>query len=187
MDVQINRASESLLWRPTQVLTRYFVLPEESESKALPLPEADPVRRFRGMRMGDIEVLLDSQYSMELLDRPAIFPLPHAVECCLGLINLRNRLMPVFDFRPWLRAEDSEDSTVRYVLAVGGAEAAAALVIDAIPVSVEATMQQALKTLPPLPERIVAHVRACYRLSDVFYFELDHMSLLQQQATETQS
>ncbi len=183
---------------PTLALTRYFVLPKEVAVRE----DAAELRskRFRAVRMGDLDVLLDASEPMELLESPALYPVPNAPTQCQGLINIRGGLVPVFDIRSWLRLKAGETppqsgittpgetmarGDTRYVLVLGKGGFAAGLVIDVMQGVLEFSPEQALSARPVLPERVAPHCLNTFRQDERPLFEIDCLALLRQQVLGT--
>lgn len=162
------------LLRPTEALSRSFTRPVSMAENAPAAVPRETAQR-RGFRMGGIGFATDPQLLMELLESPPIFPVPNTPFSCLGLVNLRSALVPVFDVRDQVGVAQGR---VRWVLVLGRGDEAAGLVVDELPIQLNLASAMRMERLPHLHPLIAPHVRPGFHLGDSFYFELDHRGFL---------
>jgi len=163
------------LLRPTEALTRAFTRPVSlAESAPTAAPREAAIRR--GFRMGGTGFATEPNLLMELLESPPIFPIPNTPFACLGLINLRSALVPVFDVRDQVGVAQGR---VRWVLVLGRGDEAAGLVVDDLPIQLNLAEAMRMERLPHLHPLIAPHVRAGFHMGDSFYFELNQRGFLQ--------
>lgn len=162
------------LMRPSAALRRVFTRPAITDEIVAPVARAETNLR-RGFRIGGLGFVTESRLLLELLESPPIFPVPNAPRACLGMINLRSSLVPVFDIRDQLSGGIER---ARWVLILGRGDEAAGVVIDDLPVQLSVGDARRMERLPTMQSMIAPHVRPGFHVGDDFFFELDHRSLL---------
>lgn len=159
-----------MLITPTQALSRPFVLPKETsivkKNKTV----------LRGFKIANIGLFIENDVVMELLDTPQIIPLPMVHQNCLGLINLRGMISPIFDIR--LSISD-ENLPVRWVLIITEQEQRVAFVIDDLPVQIPIDDIDYLDSIPNMPSILAPFISSGISFNTKeFYFKLDYHGLL---------
>jgi len=157
---------------PTQALTRRFVAPPRR-----PHTEGGGRRRDRAsrraFRVGDVEILIPETMAGEILDEVSLFGLPNAPRGCLGLINLRGHLVPVFEIHERLGIKPKEGIKTLSLRQGGDAFAVR---VDALPRSVHPDRR--LETVPPLPAGFRDFVECAYAQGQDTFLEMDLAKLL---------
>jgi chemotaxis signal transduction protein len=147
---------------PTVALTRFRPGPEAVTTTAV-----DPfaaVARY-GFRVGQLGLLVPEGMLCEVIQRPAVYPLPRTPGWLPGLMNLRGSLVPVFDLHLYLGREGGAAQPVLLVLGAGSQ--AAGIYADAIPERV--SPGRAAAQAPPMPERLRRFVvRSHVREADIW-------------------
>ncbi len=157
---------------PSQALSHSFVLPKLEKAKKR------EQKLIRGFKISGLGLLVKGTSSMELLDTPDIFPLPKAHQTCLGLINLRGVILPLFDFRQELNQQNK--IPLRWVLVFTEHSKTVAFVIDDLPVQILMEEVEPLDSIPQMPAFFEPFILSGISVDKQhFYFELDHYALLQ--------
>lgn len=139
-------------------------------------PEIDENRRH-GFRVGRTPLLHELARDVELTELMPAYSLPNTAHWCLGLINLRGRLIPVYDLKPLL--EGALPDTARPKLLISGSgDLAAGLVIDDTPAPVIVEPGR----LVPDADRAVPAVlrgatRGVYRMAGEAWIDPDYDAL----------
>ena len=159
-----------MLITPVQALSRPFVSVKEtkevSKNKTI----------LRGFKIANIGLFIENNVVMELLDMPQVIPLPMVHQHCLGLINLRGMISPVFDIR--LSVLD-EAPPFRWILMITEQEQRVAFVIDDLPVQIAIDDVDHLDSIPNMPSIISPFISSGFRFNEnEFYFKLDYHALL---------
>lgn len=153
-----------MLMQAVVALARKFELADQ------PAPaKARTERRFRGLRVGNLGLLVAHDCGGEIIEEARVFPLPRTAAWCRGLINLRGNLIPAFDLHESLGLARLR-AAKQWWLALGARENALAFPVDALPVSLvanEATTVQAAV----IPEQLRAHTGAGYRIDGELWLE----------------
>ncbi len=159
---------------PSAALGRVFTQPVFGDEVVAPITKRETNLR-RGFRIGGLGLFTEPLLLLEMLESPPIFPLPNAPATCLGLINLRSTLVPVFDIRELV---GNSGGRARWILILGRGDEAAGLVIDDLPVQLNVADAKRIERLPAMQGMIAAHVKPGFHIGGEFFFELDHRSLL---------
>ena len=126
----------------------------------------------RAIFIGGHGLLPEPRLLMEVLSAPRIYPVPNTPPACIGLVNLRGTLIPVFDVAPLLGVAGGR---AQWILVLGTGSETAAIVIDDLPIQVGILPQE----IPPeVPAALAPHLRGGARSGDRLFWELDHKSLL---------
>lgn len=150
------------------------------DRSALPetAPEIDENRRH-GFRIGQVPLLHELTRDVELIELMPAYPLPNTAHWCLGLVNLRGRLIPVYDLNPLLgRAQPAP--TGAKLLISGAGELATGLVIDDTPTAIivepsrRATVDWGGGVVPPVLREAV---RAVYEIAGESWIDPDYDAL----------
>lgn len=156
-----------MLMKAIAALTRTFDLAEPGA----PHP-ARVERRFRGLRIGNLGLLVAHHCGGEIIEDARIFPLPRAAAWCRGLINLRGNLIPAFDLHESLGLTRLRASK-QWWLALGTRDDALAFPVDALPVSLLADGASAVQS-SVIPEQLRAHVGVGFRIDGELWLEFRH-------------
>lgn len=135
------------------------------------------IARLRyGFRVGAIGLLIEPDTLSEVVEKPLIYPLPNTPAWLTGLINLRGNLVPLFDLRPLLEADDGP-ATKQSVLILDDADAAVGILIDGLPHNPD--LSRRLQRLPPLPPLLRDHAAAAYVKDGTVWLEFNHRGFFQ--------
>jgi chemotaxis signal transduction protein len=162
--------SISNILTPSIALSRPFVLAE--------IQKIEEVEQTvdRGFKVAGLGLLVKTVESMELLDKPKIFPLPKVHRYCLGLISLRGIIFPLFDFRKEIM---ETKAFFRWVLVFNNGLKTAAFVIDELPIQLLPEEIEPLDSIPDMPAFLAPFILSGLSVNKKdFYFELDAYSLL---------
>ena len=151
------------LLKAVTALDRHFELPVESA----PVVQAD--RRWRGLRVGNVGLLVPHDSGGELLEDARVYALPRAPGWCRGLINLRGQLIPVFDLHERLNLSGYRAARQWWIV-IGRDADSVAFAIDALPKSVVVTDAARLQTAA-IPVELRPFVGHAYRIADEFWLE----------------
>ncbi len=125
-----------------------------------------------GFRVGALGLLIPLETGSEVLEMPAVTPLPGAPSGFLGLINLRGNLVPLYELRGPLHMEPRRTGRNPLALVFDQGERAVGVVIEEFPVALP--MLQPLAGLPQLPDALQDHVRGGYVRDEMVWLEFDH-------------
>src|SRR5262245_40058663 len=114
--------------KAVEALQRVLVLPAAAAPSALQEPEL----KRRGLRLGNLGLLVEHDRAGEILEHAAPQPLPRTAAWCCGLIGLRGRLLPAFDLHRYFGLSRSSDAQ-QWWLALDAGENSVAFVVDALP------------------------------------------------------
>lgn len=154
-----------MLMSASIALERRFELPDA----AMP---ASAVRRFRGLRIGNLGLLVAHDLRGEIIEDARVFPLPLAPAWCRGLINLRGNLIPAFDLHESLGLTHFRASR-QWWLALGAGSDTLAFPIDALPVSLVAHEASIVHT-QVRHEPLHAHAGETFRINGDLWIEFRH-------------
>jgi chemotaxis signal transduction protein len=155
------------LQKAVVALARTFILPAES-NKAI----AKRQQRWRGLRIGNLGLLVEHDSGGEIIEDAKVFALPRAGAWCRGLINLRGHLIPAIDLHELIGLTHQRASQ-QWWLALGRGEEALAFPIDALPNSL--TAQEPTEVHSTLvPEALRAYSGSGYRIDGLLWLEFRH-------------
>ncbi|MBU0499575.1 MAG: chemotaxis protein CheW [Gammaproteobacteria bacterium] len=158
---------------PAVALARRFVLPL---AEASPQSQEEPRASLRiGFRMGGTALLIPAGTLAEVMEPPPAYRLPNTPAWCLGLINLRGNLLPVFDIRPLLDGEITPGSRL---LVLGSGADAAGLMVDGLPFSLELPLHGAISGRSLLHGLLEPHLGEFWRQGGELLISFDYRSLL---------
>lgn len=160
------------LMRAVDALERSFELPASVDQAVKPREQ-----RWRGLRVGNLGLLVAHDSGGELLEEARIFPLPRTPAWCRGLINLRGQLIPVFDLHERLRLTHLR-ATRQWCLVLGRGADALAVMIDSLPQSVVIDNAARIQTAA-VPQDLRAFVDEAYRLGDELWIEFRYKEFFQ--------
>jgi len=155
------------LMKAVDALERSFQLPKSVEQIAKPREQ-----RWRGLRIGNLGLLVAHDSGGELLEEARIYPLPRTPSWCRGLINLRGQLIPVFDLHERLRLTHLRAAR-QWCLVLGRGADALALMIDALPKSIVIDRAARIQSAA-VPQDLRAFVDEAYRIGDELWIEFRH-------------
>ncbi len=183
MNLNLNLATDTgdhmnLHLRPTQALSTQFILPNASESQKA---SQQQIWRRRALRIGRFDLVLKHEPAMELLREPRIYPLPFAPASCVGLINRRGNLIPVFDWQNDFDVIEEELSHAN-VLVLGRENNAVAIVISEVleQLSIQGEIDFTLANGQDLPASLSRAIDGIIQHQGKLYFQLDHEMVLKQ-------
>jgi len=162
---------------PLVALGRRFVLPL-METPARPAKESKVSTRI-GFRLGSSTLLALPGTLAEIMDPPPVYRLPNTPDWCLGMINLRGNLLPVFNAHALLGEPATRQPRL---LILGSGTEAAGLMVDGLPFSVQLPAQGATTGRPPLHDLLEPHLGEFWRHESELLISFDHRSFLRQLA-----
>lgn len=155
------------LMMPSQALNRSFDLPDEPIKPTEEVQAEDVVRSLHAFTVGNLGFLLPPETVSELFYDLAYCSLPNTPPTLVGMANVRGDIIPLFDLHELF--DIPADSNVHWrFLVFGDGEEAVGIRIGSLPTRVMLSGQNRLKSLPPLPEALRPHVRACYQLNGIW-------------------
>jgi chemotaxis signal transduction protein len=128
-----------------------------------------------GFRVGALGLLIGAECPAELLVAPPLARIPRAPPGLEGIANLRGTLVPVLDLWSLLGIARPSVEAARFLLVLGRQERAAAIRLTAAPQ--RAGTEQALSSLPPLPEAFAPHAAPGFWDDPVPWLEFSHEGL----------
>ncbi len=162
------------LLEPTKALSRRFVLPDEALVSSPEAPDEMFIQR-RGCRIGNVCLLISHEVYGELIPRAGICALPNVEDWCLGLVNVRGNLVPVFDMHVLLDARDA--ATGNWVLVLGQGPNAAGITVDDLPEQLLLKPDERMDKAPNLPPVMSPHVTSAFRHEGRLWLEFDCQTL----------
>lgn len=135
----------------------------------------------QAFRIGQMRLLAPFTTASELVEMPAVYPLPRMPANLLGLINLHGRIVPLFDLAEVFETSHAAREK-RMVLVFGHGNDAAGIVIDGLPRRLVFRPEQQILT-PALPARAADAAIATYVQGPDAWFEFNYASLLEQLAS----
>ncbi len=161
---------------PREALAQFE--PPEGMHLAAAGPGREAVRVRYGFRIGTLGLLIPWESGSEVLEMPALTPLPGARAGFLGLINLRGNLVPIYEMRALLGLGAGKSRRHPLALVFDQGDNAVGVVIEGYPVALAALRPLAGET--PAPELLREHVRGGYLQDDAVWLEFDHGSFFDQ-------
>ena len=132
----------------------------------------------QAFRIGAMRLLAPFATASELVEMPAVYPLPRMPANLLGLVNLHGRIVPLFDLANLFETQHLPREK-RMVLVIGHGNDAAGIVIDGLPRRLVFRPEHQIVT-PALPAAAADAVRATYVQGPDAWFEFDYALLLEQ-------
>jgi twitching motility protein PilI len=154
-------------------------LPAELAALAsAPSGEEDPNNVVRqAFRIGDMRLLAPFGASSELVEMPAVYPLPRMPANLLGLVNLHGRILPLFDLAALFETRHTPREK-RMLLVIGHGNDAAGIVIDGLPRRMVFRPESRIAP-PALPAAAVAALLGSYEHGTDAWHEFDYTQLLE--------
>lgn len=151
--------------------------PELAALASVPAGEEDPDAIVRqAFRIGHMRLVAPFTASSELVELPAVYPLPRMPANLLGLVNLHGRILPLFDLAALFETQHLAREK-RMVLVIGHGNDAAGIVIDGLPRRM--VFKPDSRILPPeLPAAAGDAVLAAYVQGQDAWYEFDYAKLL---------
>ncbi len=137
--------------------------------------ELDGNRRH-GFRVGRTRLLHELTREVELVDMRPAYALPNTAHWCLGLVNLRGRLIPVYDLETLLEGTRSEPERAR-LLVSGSDDLATGLVIHDTPILMVVTPDCLVAEHGMVPAGLRTATRAVYRIGGESWIDPDYDAL----------
>jgi len=128
-----------------------------------------------GYRVGEIGLLHDPDFAVQVGEAPPMYALPNTRPWCLGLANLRGNLAPVYDLAVLMGSGASRRRNK--LLVIGADRDAVAILTNDTPVQVRIEPGNGGDAPPDLPDFLCKCLRASYVLDGDYWFELDYASL----------
>jgi twitching motility protein PilI len=150
---------------PSEALTRFV---PSGTAHDWNIQSIAPVRF--GARVGDIGLLVPLGMLSEVVEDVKIYPLPTTPQWFHGLINLRGSLIPVFNLKMLFQMDDKRVETTN-LLVLNTGEAAVGLLIDGLPVTLDAS--ESIELFPMLPPALREYSKAVYVQDDEVWVEFD--------------
>ena len=125
-----------------------------------------------GVRVGSIGLLLPAETSSEIVVPQNICRLPSSPAFLVGVINVRGRLVPVFDMAQALDLDVEYREKVNY-LVIDLESDSVAIVVDQVPERVTLDTHNKLDNLPTLSEALRTAVIDAYEVDGFLWIEWD--------------
>jgi purine-binding chemotaxis protein CheW len=100
------------------------------------------IKQFVCFKLANEEYAVDIQFVQEAIKVPKITPIPQMPEFCLGVINSRGNIIPVFDLRRMFHLADKEFSSETRILVATVEGALVSFVVDRVLDNVKFDMEQ---------------------------------------------
>lgn len=146
-------------------------------------------RRY-GVTVGGLDLLIPLGVESVVLNTMDLAAVPHAPREMLGVANVRDALVPVFDLSllggwPTQASHGNGPQEARTMVMIGKGPAAFALVVRGLPRPLAALVRADEAASPDLPEKLRAHVVAALRTADAqLWLEFDLVGLLHQRVVD---
>ena len=128
--------------------------------------------RRRGLKVGNLNLLVPHDSGGELLEDVRLHALPRTAHWCRGLINLRGHLIPAFDLHECFGIKPLQAGQ-QWWLALGRGDDAIAFAIDALPVMLQAAESSTVQAAV-VPEPLRAYLGQAYRIDGELWLEFEH-------------
>jgi twitching motility protein PilI len=132
----------------------------------------------QAFRIGQMRLLAPFDVSSELVEMPAVYPLPRMPANLLGLVNLHGRIVPLFDLAALFETTHIPREK-RMVLVMGHGDGAAGIVIDGLPRRMVFQPGDHIVT-PALPAAAADAAIATYVQGPDAWYEFNYSQLLEQ-------
>lgn len=178
--------SSEVLMAPVEALTATPVRDAEADKNgSVPVPAR---RRSRGpfvdakiemrhgFRIGDLQLMIRYEDSSSISEMYVVHRLPNAPEWCRGIVNMRGKLIPVFDLSMYMGIEH-RDFTKEMLLVLGHGN-------DAVGVFIDGTLERLRLAgeeggnLDAAPARLTSHLRSSSLIDGEIWYDLDVQSLV---------
>lgn len=137
------------------------------------LASSGEVQQFVCFKLAEEEYAVDIRLIQEVIKIPKITPIPQMPEFCLGVINCRGNIIPVFDLRKKFHLSDKPfDSNTRLLVALID-NVAVSVVVDEVLDNIKFNMAQ-LDPAPTVKMKIEKeYIRGLGELKDRMIIILD--------------
>jgi twitching motility protein PilI len=153
--------------------------PELAALASAPSGDEDPSNIVRqAFRIGHMRLLAPFAMSSELVEMPAVHPLPRMPANLLGLVNLHGRILPLFDLAALFETEHLPREK-RMLLVIGHGNDAAGIVIDGLPRRMVFKPDTQILA-PALPAAVATAVVGTYVQGTDAWYEFNFVQLLDQ-------
>ena len=157
---------------PVEALSRRFA---QSATVALPPLEKSDTQVRIGFRIGGTSLLLPPGTLTEVMSPIPTYRLPNTPAWCLGLINVRGNLLPLFEIHKLIRENPAKRPQL---LILGSGAEAAGILIDNLPFSVDLPPTGTVTGRPGSHSLLESHLGEYWRHEGEILMEIDHLSLL---------
>lgn len=158
---------------PSEVLEGGFELPDPVVDEVAVGDELDTFRGH-GLRLGDLGLLLLTENTVcEVSDQLHLCTLPNTAPWLYGIANQRGNMVPVFNLAMLLGFDSQNNNKKPNLLIYDQKDSAVGILIEDLPVRMELGADERMGNIPPLPERLQAFVRACYRYDNTIWVHWD--------------
>ncbi len=128
-------------------------------------------------RVGETDYALDIDAVDEILPVLPITPLAGAAPGVLGIAEVRNRVIPVFDLHAKLGSTRSTDESERRLVLVDGDEGPIAFLVDAVEEVLTVPREAYQRVEPPGDRRGLGYLNGVVRNGDRLVLWVDHARL----------
>jgi len=142
-------------------------------------PESDNATAeigFRSFPINNTNFMCPPELQMELINAPTIYPIPNSTTYCVGLINVRGSLVPVFNIHALL---DSTEFNYKWILILGELSQGAAIVIDNLPNQHFSEDELELTNPSNPPKNLTEHIQGSYNFNGIECHLLNYESLFE--------
>ena len=94
--------------------------------------QKDEVKQFVCFKLANEEYAIDIHCVQEVIRIPAITKVPQMPDFCLGIINIRGNVNPVFDLRRLFKLEEKEFDNKTKILVANIGETTISMIVDEI-------------------------------------------------------
>ncbi|MEN8130232.1 MAG: chemotaxis protein CheW [Pseudomonadota bacterium] len=158
---------------PSEALNRYFLLPENAETKSGTKVYIDNDNIVsHGFFIGNIGLIVPTNIITELVQNTSICRLPQVPIWFLGMVNLRGSMFPVFDIKTLLGMEELSQNA-RTLLAMQVNEDFVGVMIDEYPVRLRFNSEQQLSGDPPIPKQLRPFSKRCFKEQGRIWIDWD--------------
>ena len=119
---------------------------------------------FYSINIGELNILIDSNTSCEVLEENDIYSIPLSEDWLIGVSNIRGDAVPIIDIDYLLNNQyTSPDNPNRKTVVIDQAENAIGLLINILPSSVSFKSSQMITDYSALPELIQPYIQFAYQ------------------------
>lgn len=153
-----------------QTLKEYFLLLDRDAEQN----ETNHYINTHAFVLGELGLMLNTkEMAVEVVDDLGFCRLPNTANWLMGMANRRGNMVPIIDLGSLLGLEEKQLNTKQKFLIAGQKDAAVGIPINRLPVRLVLDEDDLLTAIPPMPERLHPHIRACYEKDERIWVDWD--------------
>jgi len=117
---------------------------------------------YHAFRIGDIGFLIPQDVISEVAEELPYCQLPNTSMVLFGMANSRGNIIPIFDLHELFGFSNQNDS-YRKILIIGSGDDAIAVMTSELPIRINISPEQRLRSMPPIPDILRPFTKGCYQ------------------------